>query len=300
MSKIRRLPNNLINQIAAGEVIERPSSALKELLENSLDAGATEIKINIIDGGKSIIEVIDNGKGISLEDLKLCMDRHATSKIINEDLANIQSLGFRGEALPSIGSIADISIESKIKNADEGWKIFIFNQEKQKVEPSNIRAGTIVEIRDLFYKVPARLKFLKSNGTESRYCKEVIKHLAMSHPNVSFSLSIDTKNIFNWQSKKPLNFEATKIRLSQVMGDEFSNSSVVVRKEKIGVRLLGMVGVPTLNRNTGREQYLFVNNRPVKDRSLLGALRASYKGLMEHNRFSTINSIYFNFSSPSV
>ena len=128
MSKIRRLPNNLINQIAAGEVIERPSSALKELIENSLDAGATEIKVNIIDGGKSIIEVIDNGKGMSLEDLKLCLERHATSKIINEDLANIQSLGLRGEALPSIGSIADISIESKLENADEGWKIFIFNQ----------------------------------------------------------------------------------------------------------------------------------------------------------------------------
>ena len=167
----------------------------------------------------------------------------------------------------------------------KAWKISIFNKEKQKLEPSNIRIGTKVEIRDIFYKVPARLKFLKSNGTETRYCREVIKHLAMSHPNVSFILTVDTKNIFNWRSNKQINFEATKYRLSQVMGDEFSNSSVAVNKEKIGCRLLGMVGIPTLNRNTGREQYLFVNNRPVKDRSLLGALRVAYKGLIEHNRF---------------
>tara|TARA_A100001037_G_scaffold239643_1_gene219337 strand:+ start:6427 stop:8178 length:1752 start_codon:yes stop_codon:yes gene_type:complete len=285
MNKIRRLPNNLINQIAAGEVIERPSSALKELLENSLDAHATEIEINLIDGGKSIIEVIDNGKGMQLEDLELCLERHATSKIINQDLSNIQSLGFRGEALPSIGSIADISIETKEENSQEAWKISIFNKEKQKLEPSNIRIGTKVEIRDIFYKVPARLKFLKSNGTETRYCREVIKHLAMSHPNVSFILTVDTKNIFNWRGNKQINFESTKYRLSQVMGDEFSNSSLAVNKEKIGCRLLGMVGIPTLNRNTGREQYLFVNNRPVKDRSLLGALRVAYKGLIEHSRF---------------
>ena len=176
MTQIRKLPNNLINQIAAGEVIERPSSALKELVENSLDAGSTVIKINLIDGGKSFIEVIDNGRGMTEEDLKLCLERHATSKIIDENLSNIQSLGFRGEALPSIGSIADISIESKEKNKDEAWKVSILNGKKSNLEPSNIRIGTKVEIRDLFYKVPARLKFLKSNGTEARYCREVIKH----------------------------------------------------------------------------------------------------------------------------
>ena len=288
MTQIRKLPNNLINQIAAGEVIERPSSALKELVENSLDAGATAIKINLIDGGKSITEVVDNGRGMMEEDLKLCLERHATSKIIDEDLSNIQSLGFRGEALPSIGSIADISIESKAKNKDEAWKVSVLNGKKSNLEPSNIRIGTKVEIRDLFYKVPARLKFLKSNGTESRYCKEIIKHLAMSHPNVSFYLSLDTRIVFNWEASKELNFESIKKRLAQVMGDEFYNSSVVVDKNKNGVKLIGMAGMPTLNRNTGREQYLFVNNRPVKDRSLLGALRASYKGLMEHNRFPVV------------
>tara|TARA_B100000686_G_scaffold54455_1_gene58679 strand:+ start:25422 stop:27176 length:1755 start_codon:yes stop_codon:yes gene_type:complete len=288
MTQIRKLPNNLINQIAAGEVIERPSSALKELVENSLDAGATIIKINLIDAGKSIIEVIDNGNGMIEKDLKLCMERHATSKILDEDLSNIQSLGFRGEALPSIGSIADISIESKGKSSDESWKVSIINGKKSDLEPSNIRVGTKVEVRDLFYKVPARLKFLKSNGTESRYCKEIIKHLAMSHPNVSFSLSLDTRVVFNWEASKALNFDSTKKRLKQVMGEEFHNSSVVVNKKNIGVQLMGMVGMPTLNRHTGREQYLFVNNRPVKDRNLLGALRASYKGLMEHNRFPVV------------
>ena len=288
MTHIRRLPNNLINQIAAGEVIERPSSALKELVENSLDAGASEIKVNLIDGGKTIIEVIDNGKGMLLEDLKLCLERHATSKIVDENLSNIQSLGFRGEALPSIGSIADITIESRAEGIDEAWKISIANQIKSKVEPSNIRIGTKVEIRDLFYKVPARLKFLKSNGTEARYCKEVIKQLAMSYPNVTFSLSTDTKIIFNWKASSSLNFEAIKNRLSQVMGEEFYNSSVFVNKNKTGVQLVGMAGIPTLNRNSGREQYFFVNNRPVKDRSILGSLRASYKGLIEHTRFPVV------------
>ncbi len=288
MSQIRKLPNNLINQIAAGEVIERPSSALKELVENSLDAGSTKIDINIIEGGKLIIEVIDNGIGMIVEDLEMCIERHATSKIIDENLTNIKSLGFRGEALPSIGSIADLSIESKYYESNNAWKISLNNQIKSKIEPSSIRSGTKVEIRDLFYKVPARLKFLKANSTENRYCREVIKHLAMSHPHVSFNFSVDTRNIFNWEGSKEKNLKGIKNRLKQVMGEEFYNSSASVNKKKINMQLVGLVGMPTLNRNTGREQYLFVNNRPVRDRNLLGALRAAYKGLMEHGRFPVV------------
>ena len=285
MNIIKKLPENLINQIAAGEVIERPSSALKELVENSIDAGATEIDIYIIDGGKTLVEVVDNGKGMTVADLKMCLQRHATSKIRDGDLVNINSLGFRGEALPSIGSIADISIDSYDNIKNESWKISINNNILQDIEPSIIRGGSKVTIRDLFSKVPARLKFLKTNGTEIRYCKEVVKHLAMSHPNISFSFHIDAKRNFYWDKSEGVNFLSTKKRLLQVMGDDFINSSVSVEEERSDMVLAGMVSMPTLNRNTGREQYLFVNNRPVKDRSLIGALRGAYKGLMENNRF---------------
>ena len=284
MNNIKKLPDNLINQIAAGEVIERPSSALKELIENSIDAGASKISIYLSEGGKTLIEVIDDGMGMNLDDLKMCLERHATSKINDGDLIHINSLGFRGEALPSIGSIANLVIESYDKLKDEAWKISIINN-KKNIEPSLIRFGTKVTITDLFLKVPARLKFMKTNSTELRYCKEVVKHLAMSHPKISFSLTIDAKRIFNWEKSEKADFEGTKNRLYQVMGEDFIKSSVSVHIERDGLILAGMVGMPTLNRNTGREQYLFVNNRPVKDRNLIGALRGAYKGLIEHNRF---------------
>ena len=284
MNNIKKLPDNLINQIAAGEVIERPSSALKELIENSIDAGASKISIYLSEGGKTLIEVIDDGMGMNLDDLKMCLERHATSKINDGDLIHINSLGFRGEALPSIGSIANLVIESYDKLKDEAWKISIINN-KKNIEPSLIRFGTKVTITDLFLKVPARLKFMKTNATELRYCKEVVKHLAMSHPKISFSLTIDSKRIFNWEKSEKADFEGTKNRLYQVMGEDFIKSSVSVHIERDGLILAGMVGMPTLNRNTGREQYLFVNNRPVKDRNLIGALRGAYKGLIEHNRF---------------
>ena len=284
MNSIKKLPDNLINQIAAGEVIERPSSALKELIENSIDAGASKISIYLSEGGKTLIEVIDDGMGMNLHDLKMCLERHATSKINDGDLVHINSLGFRGEALPSIGSIANLAIESYDKLKDEAWKISIINN-KKNIEPSLIRFGTKVTITDLFLKVPARLKFMKTNATEIRYCKEVVKHLAMSHPKISFSLTIDSKRIFNWEKSEKADFEGTKNRLYQVMGEDFIKSSVSVHIERDGLILAGMVGMPTLNRNTGREQYLFVNNRPVKDRNLIGALRGAYKGLIEHNRF---------------
>ena len=284
MNNIKKLPDNLINQIAAGEVIERPSSALKELIENSIDAGASKISISLSEGGKTLIEVIDDGMGMNLHDLKMCLERHATSKINDGDLMHINSLGFRGEALPSIGSIANLVIESYDKLKDEAWKISIINN-KKNIEPSLIRFGTKVTITDLFLKVPARLKFMKTNATEIRYCKEVVKHLAMSHPKITFSLTIDSKIIFNWEKSEKADFEGTKNRLYQVMGEDFIKSSVSVHIERDGLILAGMVGMPTLNRNTGREQYLFVNNRPVKDRNLIGALRGAYKGLIEHNRF---------------
>ena len=176
-------------------MIERPSSALKELIENSIDAGASEISINLSEGGKTLIEVIDNGRGMSLDDLNMCLERHATSKISDGDLMQITSLGFRGEALPSIGSIANLCIESYDKYKNEAWKISIINN-KKNVEPSIIRFGTKVTITDLFLKIPARLKFMKTNGTEIRYCKEIVKHLAMSHPKITFTLRIDSKKIY--------------------------------------------------------------------------------------------------------
>ena len=284
MQRVKLLTRNLINKIAAGEVLERPSSAVKELVENSLDARSNKIQVFVRNGGKTEIKVIDNGTGMSKDDLKMAIMRHATSKFNHENFSKIKTHGFRGEALPSIGSIANLVIESYDKLKDEAWKISSINN-KKNIEPSLLRFGTKVTITDLFLKVPARLKFMKTNATEIRYCKEVVKHLAMSHPKISFSLTIDSKRIFNWEKSEKADFEGTKNRLYQVMGEDFIKSSVSVHIERDGLILAGMVGMPTLNRNTGREQYLFVNNRPVKDRNLIGALRGAYKGLIEHNRF---------------
>ena len=186
MGIIKKLDDNLVNQIAAGEVVERPASVVKELLENSIDASASYIEVAITEGGKSLIEVVDNGVGMDKEDLVACLDRHATSKISGKDLVNINTFGFRGEALPSIGSISDIKIDSFTKGDPNGWSISLKNGNAEVIEPSSIRSGTKIRVTDLFDRIPARLKFLKTNGTETRHCTEVIKFLAMSHPNISF------------------------------------------------------------------------------------------------------------------
>ena len=272
---IRLLSATLINQIAAGEVIERPFSALKELIENSLDAGATMIEIMVADGGKSYLCVTDNGKGMTKDDLVIAVERHATSKLPDNDLFAISSFGFRGEALPSIGSVARLTITSKTKDASEAWAIQVEGGKKSEPYPASFNQGTKVEVKDLFFATPARLKFLKSSQTETGYIKEVINRLAMAHPNVSFKLSDEKRQILFYPATDNL-----LERLNKVIGNSFAENAVEVIGEHDGFKLHGCVGLPTYTRSTSSEQHLYVNGRWIKDKVLMGCLKGAYQGLL--------------------
>ncbi len=277
MTSIRLLSPTLINQIAAGEVIERPASALKELVENAIDAGATRIDVVMIDGGKSYMSVTDNGKGMSADELTLAVERHATSKLPQDDLFNIHYLGFRGEALPSIGSVARLTITSKQPGSVEAWSISVEGGVKQPIRPAGAPEGTKIEVRDLFFATPARLKFLKSTQTELGYAKEVLHKLAMVHPEIAFSLSDDKRQILKYlPTDNPLE------RVANVMGRDFKENAIEVHGEHNGVTLDGFIGLPTYTRSTSSEQYLFVNGRWIKDKMLFGCVKGAYQGLMGH------------------
>lgn len=274
---IRLLPQNLINQIAAGEVVERPASALKELIENAIDAGSTKIDIKLIDGGKTYFSVSDNGKGMSKEELPLAVERHATSKLPDEDLFNIHFLGFRGEALPSIASVAKVCITSRIKEASEAWSIKIEGGHKSPPFPAAHGYGTTVEVKELFYITPARLKFLKSPQTEMINAKDIVNRLAMAYPSIHFSLSDEKRLILNYPAVNSL-FQ----RVSQVIGKSFDENAVPIQTEYEGIKLTGFVGLPTYTRSTSTEQFLFVNGRFIKDKIVTGAVRGAFQGLISH------------------
>lgn len=274
---IRLLPQNLINQIAAGEVVERPASALKELMENAIDAGANQIDVTMIDGGKTYFSVSDNGKGMSKEELLLAVDRHATSKLPDEDLFNINFLGFRGEALPSIGSVSKLKITSRPKEAEEAWSIEILGGHKNQPMPAARALGTTVEVRDLFYATPARLKFLKAPQTELNYAKEVINRLAMAYPHISFSLTNGDRVSLNYMKTQDL-----LTRVGAVIGKEFDKNAVTIDTDYHDIHLHGFVGLPTYLRATSSEQYLYVNGRYIKDKMVLGAVRGAFQGLIGH------------------
>ena len=283
--RIRLLPDNLVNQIAAGEVIERPASVMKELLENSLDAGADNIKITINGGGQSLISVLDNGYGMNKEELGLSIHRHATSKLSQNNLNKITFLGFRGEALPSIGAVSRLSISSRCLDSSDAYRIRLEGGNIEEVVPHAMNYGTHVEVRDLFYATPARLKFLKSFRTEINHCIEIINRLAMTNENVMFSCIIDdVQNIsFNTQG---LQLEDRRLsRLSEIMGKDFSKNSFPVSAERENFKLSGYAGVPTYNRANSLSQYFFVNGRPVKDRLIYGAIRAAYQDFLAGNRY---------------
>ena len=272
---IRLLSPTLINQIAAGEVIERPASALKELIENALDADASIIEVMLGDGGKSYLSVTDNGKGISKDDLEIAVERHATSKLPTDDLFAISSFGFRGEALPSIGSVARMTITSRTKDSENAWSISVEGGVKSKVSPSALNCGTKVEVKDLFFATPARLKFLKSTPTEVGYIKDVINRLAMAYPNVNFKLSDEKKQILFYPATDNL-----LERVGKVIGFGFKENAVEVTGEHDGFKIHGFVGLPTYTRSTSAEQHLFVNGRWVKDKLLAGCLKGAYQGLL--------------------
>ena len=279
--QIRKLPEELINRIAAGEVVERPAAAVKELVENSIDAGASKIDIKLLDGGCSYISVSDNGIGMTREDLRLSVERHATSKLPNDDLFNIASLGFRGEALASIGSVSRLTISSKQK-ASDGYKIFVEGGKIHDIEPYPREVGTNIEVRDLFFATPARLKFLKTPTTEAKHVKDVIERLAMAYPDIAFSLMNNDRQSLNLPAYSG---ENAKIRrLGDVMGQDFADNALEVNLEKEDAKIIGFVGLPTFNRATPSQQYLFVNGRYVKDKLLNGAVRAAYADFLARDR----------------
>ncbi len=282
---IRILPDNLINQIAAGEVIERPLSVLKELIENSVDAKADQIKIDLTDGGKSLIIIQDNGVGISKEDLELCVERHATSKLNDNDLFHIQYFGFRGEALPSVGAVSKLTIMSRKKGSDEGWQIKVEGGQKSDVMPAAISNGTRIEVRDLFYTTPARLKFLKSDSVELGGCIDIVERMAMANPNVSFYLTHNAKERLSLNATNGELFDARLKRLSEVMGKEFASNCVLINVSRENASVSGYIGLPTLSKANSLSQYLFVNGRAVKDKLLLGAIKGAYQDVLERGRY---------------
>lgn len=281
---IRRLPETVVNRIAAGEVIERPASAVKELVENSIDAGARRIEVTVRDGGKSLIMVADDGCGMSRDDLALAVERHATSKLPDYDLSAIASLGFRGEALPSIGAVSRMSITSRSAAADSAWTLALEGGRKSGPVPAGHPAGTRIEVRDLFYATPARLKFLRSERSETQQIADAVNRLAMARPDIAFVFGDETRARIRLEAAEGDLLEGRLERLAGVMGKEFAANAMPVDAERDGIRLSGYAGVPTLNRANAAMQYLFVNGRPVKDRLLIGAVRGAYADFLSRDR----------------
>lgn len=282
---IRVLPSNLVNQIAAGEVIERPASVIKELVENAIDAGASKIEVMLEGGGKNLITVVDNGKGISVEELPLAVERHATSKLPDNDLFNINFLGFRGEALPSIASVAKLTISSRQQNADSGWQISVNGGDKSDVKPAAVPLGTKIEVRDLFYTTPARLKFMKSDASEAAQCVDMLQRIALANPQISFYLSSDGKKKVALNACQGELFDCRQRRVADVMGGEFEENSVAIDAGNDFCKISGFIGVPTYNKANSLSEFLFVNNRPVRDKLILGAIKGAYQDMMTAGRY---------------
>jgi DNA mismatch repair protein MutL len=288
--RIHRLPPETVNRIAAGEVVERPASAIKELVENALDAGARQIEVQVEGGGLTRILVADDGFGLSPDELLLAVERHATSKLLPDDagdydLLRIATLGFRGEALPSIGSVARLSITSRARGSADAHALRVDGGAMGQVSPAAFPGphGARVEVRDLFYATPARLKFMKSERAEAMAIADEIKRQAMAHEAVSFSLEIDGRKVLRLPAE-PAGDVGRLARLSAIMGREFSENALLIDHEREGVRLSGYAGLPTLNRGNSAHQYLFVNGRPVRDRLLQGALRGAYADFLARDR----------------
>ena len=274
---IRRLPSELVNRIAAGEVVERPASALKELIENSLDAGAGTVAIRLSAGGLDLIEVTDDGCGMSPDDMRLALERHATSKLPDDRIEAVSSFGFRGEALPSIASVARLTLESRVPNAD-GWRLTVDHGEPAGEGPASLPPGTRVRVEGLFDKVPARRKFLRSPRAEYAASLDAVRRLAMARSDVAFSLEHDGRKVLNVQPSD------TPTRVAALLDRELERHGLGIDCVRDGLTLAGVVSLPTFNRGMADHQYLFVNNRPVKDRLLVGALRAAYRDLLARDR----------------
>lgn len=279
---IRRLPEHLVNRIAAGEVVERPASALKELVENAIDAGAGRVSILLVEGGTSRIEVADDGCGMTPADMALALERHATSKLPDEFIESVVTLGFRGEALPSIASVARLTIESRIRGA-EGWARTVDNGRVDREGPAALPPGTRVVVEDLFARVPARRKFLRSPRAEYAACLDVVRRLAMARPDIGFTLEHDGRRALS-----AMQVEDRPGRVATLTDRALADNSVAIDLEREGLVLGGVASLPTYNRGIADHQYLFVNGRPVKDRLLMGAIRGAYAEMLPRDRHAVV------------
>jgi len=283
MAVIRQLPDRLINQIAAGEVVERPASALKELVENALDAGARQISITLRRGGIDEITVTDDGCGMSPDDMVLAVERHATSKLPHDTLDHINSLGFRGEALPSIGAVSRLALTSITADFGHAWRLVLDAGRRSGPDPAALANGSMISVTQLFKAVPARLKFLKTERTEQGQCVDIIKRLAMAWPEVGFHLNADDRSLLDLPACLP-GHGGVQTRIGTIMGQGFAAEAIALDAARDEVHLTGLVGLPTMNRPTPANIYLFVNGRPIHDRSLLGAVRAGYGDTLPRGR----------------
>jgi DNA mismatch repair protein MutL len=280
---VRQLPETIVNRIAAGEVVERPASVVKELVENAIDAGASRIDIFSDGGGRRRIGITDDGDGMTHSDLAIAVDRHATSKLDDEDLLRIRTLGFRGEALPSIGAVAKLGITTRHASEPHAWSMSVEGGNKSAIKPAALSQGTRVEVSDLFYATPARLKFLKTDRTEAEAIREVVRRLAMARPDVAFTLAGEERAPVTWAAALP-GASGRLTRLSDILGADFRSSAIEVRSERDGIVVEGFAAGPSLTRANALGQYLFVNGRPVRDKLIIGAVRAAYADYLPRDR----------------
>ncbi len=282
---IRELPPNLVNRIAAGEVVERPASVVKELIENAIDAGASRIDILATAGGLGVIRVTDDGVGMDASDLALSVERHATSKLADDDLSHILTLGFRGEALPSIGAVARLAIQSRARGAAQAYEVAVDGGRKSALKPAALGEGTRVEVRDLFYATPARLKFMKSERAESGAIADMVKRLALAKPEIAFSLANGERTTLRLDPCPPGLIDHGLARLGRILGEDFVTDALPVSASRGEVALEGFAGLPTLHRPNAAQLYLVVNGRPVRDKLLAGTVRAAYGDLLPQGRY---------------
>jgi len=283
MPTIRKLPEDLVNRIAAGEVVERPAAALKEIVENSVDAGATSIAVKLSAGGLDLIEVTDDGCGMTQSDIGLALQRHATSKLPDEHIELVATLGFRGEALPSIASVARLTVESRPRGAAEGWRRVVDHGVLADEGPAALPPGTRIRVENLFGKVPARRKFLRSARSEYAACLDIVRRLAMARPEIGFVLEHDGRRVLAVQPG-----EGAAARVARIVARELADDGVVIDVQRGSARLTGVAGLPTFNRGVADHQYLFVNGRPVKDRLLIGAVRGAYADMLARDRHAVL------------
>jgi DNA mismatch repair protein MutL len=295
---VRQLPEQVVNRIAAGEVVERPASVVKELVENAIDAGASRIDIFTDGGGRRRIGITDDGGGMTAADLALAVDRHATSKLDDEDLLHIRTLGFRGEALPSIGAVARLGITTRHTSEPHAWSLSVEAGDKSQVMPAALGHGTRVEVSDLFYATPARLKFLKTDRTEAEAIREVVRRLAMARPDIAFTLAGEERAPVTWAAALP-GAAGRLTRLGDILGADFRSSAIEVRAERDDVVVEGFAAAPSLTRANALGQYLFVNGRPVRDKLILGAVRAAYSDYLPRDRHPVV-ALFVTLSPQEV